>query len=142
MGEAPRSARGNTKKEIKRFIRLKTLDVDNNHIEIRLDLVENGKVVKSRKTVGDQITLGFLQLHYDYGGSQQWRLSYIPESGRDENKCKYLEKGMTLFSIPSSDVTSDSWHFTSWIDRIYYTENVDVSECTLGYLKTLMSMSQ
>ena len=47
MGVAPRSARGNTKKEIKRFIRLKTLDVDNSHIEVRLDLVENGAVVNA-----------------------------------------------------------------------------------------------
>ncbi len=137
MGEAPRSARGNTKKEIKRFIRLKTLDVDNSHIEVRLDLVENGAVVESKTTTGDSITVGFLSLHY--GSSQQWRLSYVPEKGSEDHKCKYLEKGMTLFSIPSSDVTSDSWHFTSWMDRIYYTENVDVSECTLGYLKTLMS---
>lgn len=137
MGVAPRSARGNTKKEIKRFIRLKTLDVDNNHIEVQLDLVENGAVIESKTTTGNSITVGFLSLYY--GSSQQWRLSYVPEKGSEDHKCKYLEKSMTLLSIPSSDVTSQSWHFTSWLDRIYYTENVDVSECTLGYLKTLMS---
>ena len=137
MGVAPRSARGNTKKEIKRFIRLKTLDVDNNHIEVQLDLVENGAVIESKTTTGNSITVGFLSLYY--GSSQQWRLSYVPEKGSEDYKCKYLEKSMTLLSIPSSDVTSQSWHFTSWLDRIYYTENVDVSECTLGYLKTLMS---
>lgn len=137
MGVAPRSARGNTKKEIKRFIQLKTLDVDNNHIEVQLDLVENGAVIESKTTTGDSITVGFLSLYY--GSNQQWRLSYIPEKGSEDHKCKYLEKSMTLLSIPSSDVTSQSWHFKSWLDRIYYTENVDVSECTLGYLKTLMS---
>lgn len=137
MGIAPRSAKWSTQKKIKRFIRLKTLAVDNNHIEVQLDLVENGAVIESKTTTGDSITVGFLSLYY--GSSQQWRLSYVPEKGSEDHKCKYLEKSMTLLSIPSSDVTSQSWHFTSWLDRIYYTENVDVSECTLGYLKTLMS---
>lgn len=121
-------------KEIKRYMRLKTLDTDNNHIEIRLDLVENGEVVSSKKTTGDQIVLGFLQLHY--GGSQQWRLSYVPEAGNSGRTCKSFDDGTSISSIPRT-VTSDSWHFTQWITRVYYDEDIDINECTLAFIKSM-----
>lgn len=127
---------GSMSKEIKRYMRLKTLDTDNNHIEIRLELVENGQVVKTKTTTGDQITLGFLKLQYDYGGSQQWKLSYVPEAGNTGRKCKSFDDGDSISGIPRT-IKNDNWHFGTWIKRVYYDEDVDINECTLGHIKNL-----
>lgn len=125
---------GSIPKEIKRYIRLKTLDTDNNHIEIRLELVENGIVVASKTTTGDQITLGFIQLHY--GSSQQWRLSYVPEAGNSGRTCKSIYDGDSISVIPRI-ITSDNWHFSTWQKRVYYDEDIDINECTLAHIKSL-----